>query len=192
MALEDILAAVRRRAEAEAEEILAEARRRAEAILTEADRRAAEDRETALARAEAATRAEAERIVDRARLDAQRIRRQGRDDLYREAHRRMRDELVALRSDDRYPAVLAAIYREAAAALEDATRILVDARDRDVVGGIAAGDGRRVVASLRTWGGLRFESDDGRAVDDTFEVRAARAEDRLRRILLLGVERGTP
>lgn len=189
MALADILEAIRR----EADEELA-------AVAADADRLAASIREgaradAAVAEAEAAggrddeLRAAAGELLRGAALDAARMVREAREEIFQRALEGVRRRLDVLRCDERYGAVFLGLLEESMAALPEATTVMVDRGDVELVARLLdrLDVAVHVDASLVTAGGVRVATADGRSVDDTFETRLARAEPELRRLLVLAV-----
>jgi vacuolar-type H+-ATPase subunit E/Vma4 len=127
---------------------------------------------------EGALQAEAARRRSAARLDADRMLREAREESMQEALAVLRARLAALRDGKAYPELLGALLREAHEALPGATSVLVDARDAELVRDLA--DGLGVEPALELWGGVVLESDAGRCVRNTLEERLANAEPALR------------
>jgi V/A-type H+-transporting ATPase subunit E len=183
LALADILDAIRAEAEADISAIREKAEKEAAALLSRAGEQArAEEERLSHVRDEAADR-QTDRIVNRARLDADRAFRAEVEELYLQARRVVADELRFLRGTPQYEDILSRFLEECCAALPDATALLVDPADEDLARRIVAGGEQydlRVEPTLDSSGGVELTDDHGRAVRDTFETRLARAEGVLR------------
>lgn len=183
MSVEDIIGAIQRETTAEVEAIAREAQATAEKIVGDGSARAVAIEAAAVdARREEIEQA-ADRIRNRARLEADRTMRAARDDVVHGLLDATAAKLAAIRTSDGYPSVLARLLDEAQSALPTAAVLHVDARDERAAE-IAAGDaGLEVVADLDTDGGMVLSSRDGRTVDNTIERRLARADPYLRQIV---------
>jgi len=185
MALEVILADISADADAQVDGLRAESVRHREEILAAARLRAAEERERILAERRRDAEAVAERRVNRARLEADRRIRTGREALYVEAVRAAVARLDGLREGRDYRDLLAALLAEADAAGppgDGRGAVHVDPRDAGLAGELAAG--RPIVADLATRGGVEVDDGAGRRVRNTVETRLARADPLLRRLAL--------
>lgn len=183
MAVDDILAAIRAETDAEIERVRARAAGEVETILARGrDEAAAAEERTAAARDAAATR-DAERIVNRARLTADRRLWAAAEEIYQDLVGEVRVRLAALWGTLRYRDLFGRLLDECLAVLPDASPVLVDPQDEALVRGlpvVAGSGGTTVEASLRTMGGLEVATDDGRFVRNTFESRLERADIHLR------------
>ena len=170
---EATVAGIRAKAQQQADQILEDAGRRGEAVSTK--RSIGKDAQADLAYA---------RIVNGARLEAERRVRRAREDLYQEAHRRMLAGLQLVRSRPGYPELLARLISEAQAVLPDAATLVVDQRDQDLTRRVAEDLGipLRVDATITTMGGAELVGDDGRRVSNTLDARAEKAAAPLRRL----------
>jgi V/A-type H+-transporting ATPase subunit E len=173
-----LLAALRAEAEAELADLDVRTRQQAQAITEQAHVDAERlEREPVLVQ-EPELQAEVQRRLASARLDAARTLREARETCFGEALGALRKHLAALRAEDRYPAVFAALLREALAALPTATRLRVDPRDERLAAAVAPA--LAIEPVLETWGGAVVCSDDGRLAHNTIEERLANAEQTLR------------
>jgi V/A-type H+-transporting ATPase subunit E len=185
VALDGILTAIRREADAEIDEI----RRRGEAerrdLLARAHAEAAVlEEEAACARDERAVRRR-DRIVNRAKLMADRELRAAGEAVYQDAVSGAERRLAAFRGTPRYSELMTGLLEESLAVLPDARVLEVDERDTDLLGTLL--ERRRlhqleIAPSLHTAGGLAVVTGDGRRVDNTFESRVRRSERYLRQI----------
>ncbi len=183
MGLDSLLAALEDDALEEIARLEAETRREVETILARAeeDARALEERIVRESAASAA--AEAELRLRRARLEADRVRREARGAAFDDVLAAVRGQLAAAREAPDYPRVLRALVGEALLALPAGRTLRTDPRDE-----VAAGEALRllgrsdveVAASARTWGGVELAADDGRTLVNTLEERFANAEPLLR------------
>lgn len=187
MALDDILAAIRTETEAE----IARIRCDGEARIAEVKAHGAEEATAIEAEAASAMDAAAsgrrDRIVNRARLEADRIMRSAAESVYVEAVAEAERRVAGLSGDAAYAPLLADLLEESLAVLPDARIVEVDPRDRELVAGLLAE--RRlhhldVAPDLSTAGGVAVATGDGRRVVNTFEARRVRAERHLRRIAI--------
>ena len=173
-----LLAALRAEAEAELAALDVRTRQQAQAITEQAHVDAQRlEREPVLAQ-QPELQAEVQRRLASARLDAARTLRDARETCFEEALGALCERLAALREEDRYPAVFAALLREALATLPTATRLRVDLRDERLAAAVAPA--LAVEPVLETWGGAVVCSDDGRLARNTVEERLANAEPTLR------------
>jgi len=195
LALADILDAIRAEADAEIEAIRVKAESEAAAVLTRAsDQAEAEEERLSLVRDRAADR-QTDRIVNRARLDADRSFRAEVEELYVQTRRAAADELQSLRGTSRYEDILSSLLAECCAVLPGATVLRVDPADEAVAHRIIANGERsdlRVEATLDSSGGVELVDDDGRVIRNTFEARLARADGLLRLAFSDEVIRKTP
>lgn len=182
MPVENILAAIGADADAAIAKVEADARLRVERAMVSARERAeTEHARLALARSETAA-LEAARIVNRAKLAADRAVRDERERLFRTAVGRLTEALKRIRESHQYDAIFSRLLAEAREALTDADLIRVDPRDleraRTAVRDL--GVPLRVDPSLSTLGGVELSTEDGRNVRNTFESRLERAMGDLR------------
>jgi len=182
MPVDGILAAIRAEAGAEIERVRAEAEAEAADILTRARREAAAVVEHESASRDTAAAEDAQRIVSRARLEAERLRREATEVVYQDLLGEVRQRLGALRGTTRYREILGRFLDECLTAVPAATEVLVDPADTDVAQEVTTAAGRtmRVVATLSCLGGLDVATDDGRFVRNTFEARLRKADGHLR------------
>ncbi len=168
--------------EADADEELArlddETRREVQALLDLARADAARLERDPVSAQEGALQAEAARRRAAARLDANRMLREAREQSLQEGLAGLRARLASFRDEEVYPKVLGTLLREAREALPVAARVLVDPRDAELARRLA--DGLALEPVLEVWGGVVLESDDGRLVRNTLEERLTNAEPALR------------
>lgn len=186
MGLEAIVSAITEEAADQVAAGRAQTESRLRAIRAEAEQRAESERQRwSVSRHEEADRASA-RIVNRARLGAERRLAQAREELFREAIDQLRDLLAEFVNSSAYEDAFSNLYREAAAIVPDGdATILVRASDVALVQRLPRATSALVSVSTDDSGGLDIEAPDGRAVRNTFAARLNRCERRLR---LLTVE----
>jgi vacuolar-type H+-ATPase subunit E/Vma4 len=195
MSLDILLAAIRetgqatiqeldRRANAQAQEILASARLEAQSI-----------REQACAAALEPATLERARLIQIARLDALQSVGEVRESLVDTALEECRGWLAALRMDPLYPEVLRKLLWETRVEMESCLEesengrkacLEVDPRDRAVIEGLIAELEANLAVNytLSCWGGLVATSEDGSVtVINTLESRLEKATPFLRRSL---------
>lgn len=181
MALSELLTAIQADADAERAERLRRAEREAAAIEAAASSEAAELERRLVAEAGRQARADAARRVATARLAAVREIRDGREDTFLELREQLTRELAGARDDTGYPELLGALIAEALAALPDATRLSIDARDAHLAAAHLPEQSTIFLdTTLQTWGGAIATSDSGRRVVNTLEQRLADAEPSMR------------
>lgn len=183
MPLPEILTAIEDEAAARAAAIAVDARRRSEAVLSAARERAESERRRLAAARDGAAGLASARIVNQARLEADRALHAAQEELYQQAVDQARHRLSSLRETPAYPEVFGVLLAEAQRALPDADTVRIDPRDDDVASS-ALDPGHPIVVdrSLTTWGGVQLTTDDGRLVDNTLESRLYRADPALRRL----------
>ena len=185
MALDDILQAIERDAATRVREIEGGAERRSRALLEHARAEAARRRESAAHAMDARTARDVDRIVNQARLAADRALRKARDSLYTEARDAMLRRLGEQRCAPTYPALLERLLVECLAVLPTARFVRCDPRDTELVEIILQKTRRpelSVQPELSTIGGLDVSTNDGRTIRNTFEARLVKAEDHLRQL----------
>ncbi len=185
MALGDILQAIEREADARICEIEAESERRSGALIEHAHAEAARRRESAAHALDAKTAREVDRIVNQARLTADRALRAARESLYSEARVAMLDRLAELRLEPEYSPLFERLLEEVMAVLPTARFVRCDPRDVELTEAILLTVRRpelMVQPDLSTTGGLDIGTHDGRTIRNTFETRLAKAEPHLRRL----------
>lgn len=183
MALGDILGAIREESEGEIRRVSEAAAARVTEVHERAQREAAaiEDQETH-ARDRAGSKA-ADRIVNQARLDADRMLREAREEIFRKAMDGAAARLEVIRTEASYGELLDRLLDESRAVLPTARVVKIDPRDTAFVSnrlrerGVA---GFQVESDLETWGGLELWSDDGRRVTNTLESRMHKATPHIR------------
>jgi len=185
LALADILDAIRAEADAEIETIVTQADAECSALLEHAREQAGSERGRLAGSRDAAAERQADRIVNRARLEADRALRSEVEELYVRTRDHAAEKLELLRGTPCYEEVLARLIRECFVALPEATTLRVDPADEWLAHRILAGDDRtdlKVEATLQTSGGAGVSGDNGRIVRNDFESRLARADNALRLI----------
>jgi vacuolar-type H+-ATPase subunit E/Vma4 len=184
MALREILAAIDEEARAEISSIERDTQERSQAILAEAEERAKAERERLTSSRDAAARRTASRLVNRARLEADRALRSAQEDLYQTVLERAGARLSELRTTEAYPKVFTELLLEAHHALPDARTLLIDPRDRAIAEDAATDLGLKleIEPTLDTWGGVHLTTGDGRLVENTLESRLYKADPALRRL----------
>ncbi|MHC4938856.1 MAG: V-type ATP synthase subunit E [Planctomycetota bacterium] len=176
MALDDILATIRREAEEFAARRLADAREEADGIEADARREADELRAGMEARLGAQAGEYRRRQINRARLHHLQAERAAREQVFAQAFAQLSAALENARSREDYARIFAMLLAEADRALPDASIVRIDPRDAGHV------DDRTVETTLRSWGGVELAAADGRVVRNTLEERLRRAEPELRRL----------
>jgi len=185
LALADILDAIRAGADAEIETIVRRADEECSTLLEHAREQAGTERGRLARSRDAAAERQADRIVNRARLEADRALRSEVEELYVRTRDAASEKLGSLRGTRCYKEVLARLIRECCVALPEATTLRVDPEDEQVAHRILAGDDRmdlKLDATLQTRGGAWVSGENGRVVRNDFESRLARADNLLRLI----------
>ena len=184
MPIAGILRSIETERDAAIDAAMAAGRAEAERIRDDAGRRADIQRGSRSKRRDAETDLERARIVNGARLAAERRMRAARETLYQQAHQLMRERLQDVRSQPEYPQLMQRLISEAQAVLPDADAILVDPRDLDVTRDVAENMGIpvRVSATIESMGGAELVGHDGRRVSNTLDARAEKAAAPLRRL----------
>lgn len=185
MGLADILAAIERDGDERVREIEAGAAQKAAALVDHAVAEAAARRTSAAHALDDRTRREVDRIINQARLAADREMRAARESLYREGREMMLRRLEEQRLGAGYGALLQRLLEEGLAVLPTARFVRCDPRDSDLVETMLETLRRpelSVQPELSTIGGLDVATNDGRAVRNSFEARLAKAEPHLRRL----------
>jgi vacuolar-type H+-ATPase subunit E/Vma4 len=185
MALGDILEAIRAETAAEIAQVDRAGEASCAAVHTAAATEAAEaERLAAGARRTAGERAH-DRIVNRARLAADRQVRAAAEEVYQEAVAAAGRRLAEVRNGPEYAGLLATMIQECIAVLPDARYLEVDPADVALTREIIDRERLhqlRIEPRLTTDGGLVLATDDGRAVVNTFEARLRRADGYLRQL----------
>lgn len=178
----DLAALLEREASAEIEALLGGARERASEIVAEAEREAASLIANRERQAEAQRQAALVRARSSAQLEAASMRLNAQQDAIQTAFRQAESQIEALRGDaSRYPAVLAALLKEATEGLRGAPDTVV-VHPSDEAAARQAMQEAGVSAELRTdpdtVGGVRVVS--GRiSVENTLPVRLDALRDEL-------------
>lgn len=184
MGIEAIVDAIAADAAARVEALREETINRVDEILDRARTTAAdEERRWAASRDDEAELASA-RIVNRARMDADRQLGVLREQLFQGAIERLRGLLAGVATSPAYESVFRTLFSEASATIgrTDAV-VLVRPEDRELALQLIADmGGGRVESILDCSGGLDIEAADGRSVRNTFEARLTRCDRLLRRL----------
>ena len=177
MAIQDILEALDRQADAECAAVLEEARTQAKLIIVEAEREAQLVHDGYARQVERVAATEASKTVNAGRLQAKMMvsstKGQAVDDVFSQA----RDGLSLIPSETRYPALFDSLAAEAAEGLEGPLTIRVSSRDIADAERFAAGrDDVAVTVDESIVGGLVIEAFGGRVIRrNTLENRLERA-----------------
>ncbi len=178
MAIEDILRALEEQGQADCEACTEEARAHAAQILEDARAKAESIHQNHIAAVERTARADAMKKVNAARLkgrmEVSGVRGEGLDEVFALA----RQQLGKLHDRGDYPALFAALAREALEGVEGSVVVRVASKDESLARQTLSqlGVNAEVRGDLQTAGGLVVESDGGRIVRrNTFEDRLDRA-----------------
>lgn len=183
MGLDSLLAALEDDAREEIARLEAETRREVETILARAEEVAQALEERLVSESEAAAATEAGLRLRRARLEADRVRREARAAAFDDVLAAVRGRLAAARDAPDYLHVLRALVGEALLALPAGRILRIDPKDEAAAGEALRLLGRgdvEVAAAAPVWGGVELESGDGRTLVNTLEERFANAEPLLR------------
>jgi V/A-type H+-transporting ATPase subunit E len=180
MSLEAILAEIEAATEAQIAELGQHTEAEVQTILDEARREAETGYEMArLAVLEPVAVIKAQRLYE-ARLAAERATAVTRSALQQKIERQAQQYLWELRHEPAYGSVLRGLIEEGLEALggEEAARLVIDGRDQalvaDILGEMEAG--LPVEATLKSWGGVVVQSEDGRiTINNSLESRLERA-----------------
>ncbi len=186
MALDDILRAIRADTDAEIRNSHTASAAEATAIAEAAEAEAERVERDASASLDVVTDREVGHITDRAQLDARRASLGVIELAYQDALVELGARLGTIRNTGAYPDVLARLLAEGLGVLDDATRIIVDPADVELVQAMLTdftADELAVEPGQSTAGGLDLATDDGRRLHNTFESRLARADGRLRSLV---------
>jgi vacuolar-type H+-ATPase subunit E/Vma4 len=133
LGLQDILETIRSEADETASGLEAEARAESERLLTRA-REEADDEERRLASSQDdRIRGERARALSQSHLEAARARRVAREQAYQKAVDSVRSRLGEIRGSDRYESLMTSLLDEAIAALPEADTVRVDPADVHVL-----------------------------------------------------------
>lgn len=184
MAVEHILAAIRSEADAEISRIRAESADAVAAILDGAREEAKSIRETAAASLDDEAARQRARVVNRARLVAERRLRAVAEEIYGELHDDVILRLAGRRDALDYPELFGRLFEECRAVLPDARVLRTDPADEDIAARTLAGievEGFSIDPGISTTGGLELVTEDRRrSVRNTFEARLERGDRPLR------------
>ncbi len=192
MALEAILQAIADDAETQVAAILGQADADARARLQVARAEAEERRQAILQKATVAGENECSRMLHRARLDVSRMLVAAQEEAFQAILTNAKARLAESRSRPDYPAIFAALLRQALEAATGTQTVAVNAADATLAasllgaasGPMAPGLHAALVEDLDTWGGVVVRSEDGRIVTmNTLESRLDRALPDLRPLL---------
>lgn len=181
MGLPEILETIRAESEKTASGLVAEAEGGAREMLARARDEASSEEQRLAASLDDRIRLERARVVSRSLLDAARVRRAAREDLYDDAIAAVTARLAAARTSDGYEQLMGSLLDEAMATMPGATIIRVDPDDLAVMKRVLAT--RDLDVEVETTdtplGGLVLMA-PGRTVDNTLATRLARADNHLR------------
>lgn len=180
MALNDILDAIRAESDSEIRAVEAAAEKEVATLLDAARRDAGSEEERLAHSRDAAAQRHFDRIVNRARLEADRSYRAAIEALYLEAREATSAALRELRGGPRYRAVLTQFIDEARAALPEATTLRVHPEDEEYISEVTAHAGFQIEADLGDTGGVQLADESGRVAHNTFDSRLERADGALR------------
>jgi V/A-type H+-transporting ATPase subunit E len=177
MAIQDILEALDRQAEAECAAVLEEAHAQAEIVIAEAEREAQFIHEGYARQVERVAATEASKTVNAGRLQAKMMVSSTKGQAVDDVFSRARDELSLIPSDPSYPGLFDLLAAEAAEGLEGPLTVRVSPRDIPYAERFAAGRGDVTVDVDETIvGGLVIEASGGRVIRrNTLENRLERA-----------------
>lgn len=186
MALADILAAIRHETEEEIVRIGSAAKDEIAAIEADADAAAMAAQGQASHANDHVAKASEDRIRNRAQLGANRRLREAEEQVFHKALERVRARLDDLVATDRYRLVMGSLVAESREVLPSAMILRVAQADVDLAKSVVeAGQFADCIveATLEDGRGIELSTNDGRLVRNTLEVRVARAEPHLRRLL---------
>lgn len=195
MALSDILEAIHADSRETESRVISEAQAEVDRILLGAREDAAAEERRQAASLDDQIRLEQSRIMSRAHLEAARERRTLREEVYLDVLGRVRLRIETLRDSPDYREVLADLLDEAMAVLPEATTVVVDPVDVDVVRTLV--ESRRLDVDVEPGecllGGVVVVA-EGCSVDNTLHSRLQRADEHLRFIAgeLIPALRGDP
>lgn len=183
MALQDILDAIQAEADAEVKNIITAADEECAALLSRAREQARDEEERLSQSRDHAADRQADRIINRARLDADRMLRSARERLFDRARGDAAERLAAFRGTARYEEVFANLVTECLAALPEATTLRVEPADEDLARRVLTGDQKHGLnVEAVSDGAIELTDGCGRSVRNDFASRLDRAEDLLRLI----------
>lgn len=181
MGLSEILETIRAESEKVASGLIAEAETEAERTLSRARDQAGGEERRLAGSLDDRIRLERARVLSRSHLDAARVRRAAREDLYGDAIEAVIQRLADERSSHDYERLLGSLLDEALATMPGATTIRVDRSDVAVMERVLATRNLdiEVEAGETPLGGLVLMA-PGQTVDNTLATRLARADNHLR------------
>lgn len=195
MSLQAILAAIRASGDAQVKKIEAAAQEELAQHRVEIQRLRQESSKAA----SAPGAAERARILSQARLKAQLILNNAREDLIDDAIDQARQRLASIRNDPIYSVILRQLTEEALADLKgslqeaEKPKLEADPRDQDVLESILSDMDLHVSYELDGWGGIIAKSDDSQVVViNTLEGRLTRGMPYLRQCLGDIIDEGRP
>jgi vacuolar-type H+-ATPase subunit E/Vma4 len=186
MGLTEILQAMERKTDLEIGGLKSSAEKECRLIIDGAEEEARRIKEKHRAEAAEKLRREQERLFSAAKLDKQRKFALARETWLNQTLATARGQLANLRTTGNYAGGLERLTREALAEIGSAVKVEIDSRDEELMRRImlTLGIEAEIVPTLRTLGGLRAMSLDGRiSVDNTVEVRLEKAWGELRQRL---------
>ena len=190
MSLETIVAAIAAEADAEVQRIEDETSVRVESILNEARTRALSEQEAwEESRSEETIQAVA-RVVNRARLEADRRVADAKEALFQEALGRLAERIRQAIAGPDYPGIFRALHTEALTVVPDpGATVLVRPVDVELAERVARDRGATGVVKgvLDCIGGLDIEGADGRSARNTVDSRLRQSERRLRRLAVQAI-----
>jgi V/A-type H+-transporting ATPase subunit E len=140
MAIEDIIHALEQQADAEVKDILDAARMQADAIMEDARAEAEKIKAEKVEHARAMAESRAAQLTNSAKLDNKRVLAAARESSIEGVYSAAAGELSKLRRDGSYPALFAALAKEALDGVEGDVVVMVDPADEEL--------GTRVLAEL--------------------------------------------
>ncbi len=185
MSLDGILAAIRADGDAEIDEIRQEGGKLRDDLLRKARAQSAAAERAATSARDGAALRRHDRIVNRARLMADRELRAAGEAIYQEAAAEAHRRIADLRGTPPYGALLTRLLDECLAVLPEARIVEIDSRDAEVAARILEEQRLHHVSiesTLHAVTGIAVSAADGRRIDNTIEARARRAERFLRQI----------
>jgi len=201
MSLQAILDAIRASGDAQVREIEATAEAEVQKIMMREQAENERLRQEVYEATSTPGAAERARILSQARLKAQRILNDAREDLIDDAIDQARQRLASIRNDPIYSVILRQLTEEALADLKgslqeaEKPKLEADPRDQDVLESILSDMDLdlHVIYELDGWGGIIAKSDDSQVVViNTLEGRLTRGMPYLRQCLGDIIDEGRP
>jgi vacuolar-type H+-ATPase subunit E/Vma4 len=181
LGLPEILETIRAESEKTASGLIVEAESEAEEMLSRARDEASSEERRLAGSLDDRIRLERARVLSRGHLDAARVRRAAREDLYADAIEAVIQRLADERSSRGYEGLMGSLLDEALATMPGATTLSVDSGDVAVMERVLASKNLDIEVEARETplGGLVLMA-PGRTVDNTLATRLARADNHLR------------